>query len=1075
MSISDLDRELPTRRLRPPPQAGSAPPTQLPFHVSTMVAPNSSFSRGDSVAPLGYEILGILGRGGMGVVWKARQIGLNRIVALKMIQAGMDAGGEASERFHREAAAVARLRHPNILQIFEVGACEGRPYFSLEFVDGGTLHQHIDRKPCDVRFAAEIVETLARAIQHAHDQNIIHRDLKPSNILLHIKDGTVDPNQLKVADFGLARHLNEENRLTATGFTAGTPPYMAPELFAIGQADQAGGSIDLYAMGIILYEMLTGRPPFTGSQAEIIHQVLLHDPIPPRRLQPAIPRDLETICLKCLRKDPRHRYTRAADLANDLARFLEGRPITARSIGPVVQARLWGRRNPLAASLMAAVGAVLLIGAGVATYFAVRAERNAGYFREQERIANLEKTKALEANREKDDALRRETIEREAAQRLAELKNAEAYDSDMVIAHRDWEKGQIARAQQILDRYRTIEPGRRDPRGFEWGYLDRLTRSELFNLPDASSGPIAASPDGTRIATALGSHILIRSVTSGEIEHRITSHRTYVSSVDFNKTGKLLVSASDDKTVMIHNVESGETTFEFKKHSEQVFNARFAPDGETIVSAAMNPRDNQAGGEIFVWKTGSDRILNRLEGHHGTLMNFDFTPDGKTLLGCVSGTAVYRWDLPTGKALPPFRFQNAAAVRIAVEPPTGRTTALSMSNGVVLIVDTRSGQELRSFKGSSEVMNALAFSPDGDYLAAGGNDSLIHYYQVAAGHEARTFRGSGASFINVAFAPGKQLKLTATSTTGDVKIWDAHVDPDRRQVELPAGGAWRLAISPDRRLAAVALLSGHVVLIDTATWKTVRMINRRYTENNLPRDVHFSPDGKLVAMVTGGGTVEFNAVDAETDCPLDLKSPEGSAISSAAFSHDGKSVATGHHDGVIRIHDLNRIKPVDVLKGHEDTVQSLAFDPTDANRLVSGSDDSSVRFWNIDKGEAVSVRKVHEHHVNSVRYSSNGKWVVTSGASSRVIVWDAATARPKHTLEGNLNLVPRTIFSPSNDRVATCSLDGSIRLFDVETGKETLMLRDSRLGGFHDLAFTADGLRLFATSRDRNIRLWDAR
>jgi hypothetical protein len=275
----------------------------------------------------GFEILEVLGHGGMGVVYKARQLGLNRLVALKMVLAGANASPQELARFRAEAEAVAQLQHPSILHIYEIGEQNGCPFLALEYVGGGSLAEHLDGTPVGPRQAAELILALARAVHHAHEKGIVHRDLKPANVLLQ-PDGTP-----KIADFGLAKRRVESNQAqTQTGTILGSPSYMSPEQ-AAGRNDEIGPPTDVYALGVILYELLTGRPPFKGTTLlETIDQVREHDPVPPRFLQPKTPRDLETICLKCLEKQPRRRYGAAADLASDLRAFLHDEPINAQSL-----------------------------------------------------------------------------------------------------------------------------------------------------------------------------------------------------------------------------------------------------------------------------------------------------------------------------------------------------------------------------------------------------------------------------------------------------------------------------------------------------------------------------------------------------------------------------------------------------------------------------------------------------------------------------------------------------------------------------------------------------------------------
>jgi serine/threonine-protein kinase len=334
---------------------------------------DESAARARWPAVAGYDIVGELGRGGMGVVYKARQKGLNRWAALKMILGGVHAGGERLARFQVEAEAVARLQHPNIVQIYEIGEHDGLPYLSLEFVDGGSLAQKVHRRAQPPREAAYLTETLSRAVQYAHQHGVVHRDLKPANVLL--TQGGIP----KITDFGLAKRLEGDSGQTRTGAVMGTPSYMAPEQ-ARGEVRGVGPLADVWSLGAVLYELLTGRPPFQGqTPAQTMLQVTRDEPKPPSRWQPGVPRDLETICLKCLQKDPARRYPDAGALAEDLRRYLAGEPIRARPVGAVERGWRWCRRNPRLAVVTAA--AVLFLAAWALTstflYYRLRDEKAA--------------------------------------------------------------------------------------------------------------------------------------------------------------------------------------------------------------------------------------------------------------------------------------------------------------------------------------------------------------------------------------------------------------------------------------------------------------------------------------------------------------------------------------------------------------------------------------------------------------------------------------------------------------------------------------------------------------------------
>ncbi len=352
-----------------------------------------------------YELIKELGRGGMGVVYKARQISLNRPVALKLLKSDILASDDERRRFQNEAEAVALLDHPHIVPIFEVGEHEGRQYFSMKLVGGPSLEKKLADYAADPKAAARLVKTAAEAVHHAHQRGILHRDLKPSNILL---DERGEPY---VTDFGLAKRVEGDSEMTVSGAILGTPPYMAPEQ-ASGRRGAVTTATDVYGLGAILYALLTGRAPFRGeSVAEILEQVRERPPEPPSKINPRTPRDLEIICLKCLEKDPRRRYGSAQALAEDLGRYVAGEPIPARPVTRLERAVMWSRRNPAVASLLAMVILVTVVGFG-GVFWQWRAAIKA------RSVSEARTQDALDAKAKESEA-------REAALKAAELAKAQ--------------------------------------------------------------------------------------------------------------------------------------------------------------------------------------------------------------------------------------------------------------------------------------------------------------------------------------------------------------------------------------------------------------------------------------------------------------------------------------------------------------------------------------------------------------------------------------------------------------------------------------------------------------------------
>jgi serine/threonine protein kinase len=382
-----------------------------------------------------YEVISEVARGGMGVVYKARQVRLKRIVALKMILSGEFASEADIRRFHTEAEAAAQLDHPHIVPVYEVGQHQGIHYFSMGFVDGSPMSARIAEAPYAARDAATIVRALAEAVHYAHGRGVIHRDLKPSNVMID-KSG-----QPRVTDFGLAKQTKGNSSLTGTGFILGTPSYMPPEQ-ATGRTDLIGERADIYALGAILYAALTGRPPFQAdSPLETLRQVMQQEPVAPRQLNPSIPRDLETICLRCLEKQMHRRYETALQLADELGRFLEGKPILARPVRSHERLWKWCRRNRIVAGLLATIAASLVIGTIVSTYFAVEAGRRAN---ENLDLANKNLLLAAQEGRARaaaEDSRRAAQENEKVAKRQTRVAQLESANLNLNEAHIHCEKG----------------------------------------------------------------------------------------------------------------------------------------------------------------------------------------------------------------------------------------------------------------------------------------------------------------------------------------------------------------------------------------------------------------------------------------------------------------------------------------------------------------------------------------------------------------------------------------------------------------------------------------------------------
>jgi WD40 repeat protein len=818
----------------------------------------------------------------MGVVYKARQVSLNRIVALKMILAGVHADADARARFRREAEAVAALQHPNIIQIYEIGEAGGHLYLALEYVEGGNLATYLQRGPWPVHLAAELTLLLAQATQYAHTQGVIHRDLKPANVLLRRVQGSAAPTladppsqdgitadlpswpsprdlEPKITDFGLAKRLEESGSVgTRSGAVMGTPSYIAPEQ-AAGRNREIGPAVDIYALGAILYELLTGRPPFLGeSPLDIILQVLHDEPVPPRRLRPGIPLDLETICLKCLEKQPSRRYASAAALAEDLRRFLQGEPIQARPLSGPERLTRWIRRHPVWSALAAVtVTSLLILLIGLTTaYLQVRdavrqreAEAEAARLarqdeaqarQEAERLAleNAEKRREAE---ESNARLKREIEERRRssyALQLTQIATVVGYDP--------------SRAAKLLEDPQRCPPDLRD---FTWAYLHRLCQRQAVEYHHREARPLLR-PEA----------------------------RPPLRAVAWAPRGSFVASGDERGQVHIWDPHSGRTWLAGPAHSGRITALAFTPDEAVLVTAGDD-------GAIRLWElpvlllqqarrsldllpplrplVGSLRLRNPVcevfRAHEGEVVTaLAVSPDGRWLVsGAADGT---------------LRWWNLAAVHLSVETPIREDpTVWSGLFGSVV--------------------------PFGQITRHSDHLPLLTDPPIPA-HKKREERGvfllSGVTSLCFAWdgADRSKLILASGGTDGRICVWEGD------------GSRLRVAYERSASILAVAL----------------------------------SPDGQHLAFTDSGPThlIWLLHLGKKSDTIRRL-SGHTATIYSLAFSPDGESLASGSFDRTVRLWDLTGQERA-VLHGHQQSVVALAFSP-DRMQLISASTDGTARLW----------------------------------------------------------------------------------------------------------------------------------
>jgi WD40 repeat protein/tRNA A-37 threonylcarbamoyl transferase component Bud32 len=984
----------------------------------------------------GYEVLGELGRGGMGVVYKARQAKLNRLVALKMILSGAHAGSAERQRFLTEAEAVARLQHPNIVQIHEIGEADGYPFFSLEFCPGGSLAAKLNGTPLPPAQAAPLVEALARAMQVGHDAGIIHRDLKPANVLL-LSDGTP-----KVTDFGLAKKLDDAAGQTASGAIMGTPSYMAPEQ-AEGKSKEIGPAADVYALGAVLYELLTGRPPFKAATSlDTVLQVLSEEPVPPGRLVAKLPRDLETICLKCLHKDPAKRYARAADLADDLQRFQKGEPIRARPVGMFERGWRWCRRNRAVAAALAAVAAALLLGTAVATYFAIQSAHN--------------EDRAL---RSAGDASARE---REARQALADLEVEKRrsergyYGSEMQLADLEWQSGQAGLA---LSRLVEHAPKGHLP-AFEWSHLWRLCHLDLRTFQGHKEWVhgVAFSPDGRLLAAASydGTLKLWDSVTGLEVRTLI-GHTAPVWAVAFSSDGQHLASAGEDKTVRVWDVASGRQIQQLDGHRDPVSSVAFSPKGSLLASASFDKT-------IKLWDADAGRELHTFSGHTSQVIAVSFSPDGRRIASASYDDTVKVWEVEK-KGQEPLTLHTGGVSGVAFSRDGQRLASAGLDQ-VVRVWDLKSKQEVQTLRGHTGPVMAVVFSPDDRFLASASWDETVRVWELATG-AARLLRGHTGYVACVAYSPdGRRIASSGDLT---VKLWDATLSEEMHVLKGHPGVVETVAFSPDGK----HLLSGG----EPSTLKVWDVQTRREVLSlgghpGLVNSVAFSSDGKYA--VSGGGHPYQPGTPGEVQV-WDLEkgrrrleiAGHREMVTSVAWSPDGKRLLSGSRDDMLKVWDAETGEERLALKGQVGT-----FSP-DGKWVASGATDGTVRLWDAADGRNIHTLMGHQGAVTGVAFSPNGRSLVSSGIDLTVRVWDPAAGRQTGMLRGHTGVITGLAFSPSGDRIASASADRTVKVWDGQTFQNLLTLK-GHTNDATSVAFSPDGYQVASGGGDKLVCVWDA-
>jgi WD40 repeat protein len=992
-----------------------------------------------------FYIQKLIGEGGCGLVFLAHDPALQRAVAVKVPRPEALVTPELRQRFLREGRAAARLDHPNLVPVFDAGQIGAVCYLASAYCPGITLRQWLQQNaaPAPPRAAAALMARLADAMHYAHGNGICHRDLKPSNVLLQGPEDGARPDPRvagggsplqdlesavpKIIDFGLAKVIGGDpaGHKTRTGALFGTPHYMSPEQ-ARGESSAVGPASDIHALGVILYELLTGRLPYTGdTDPDILRQVMTAAAVAPRRIFPQVPRDLETICLKCLEKEPERRYGSMADLSDDLQRFLEWRPVRARPVGWLGRTARRIRRHPRATAAAAAGGVLLVTLFGALARISVRdSARSADLTRA------LEEIDSQKANTAEQDWLARSLQYALQIRACVPLKN-DGHD----LALRDTLSTQFP------------APGQQDVRGFEWHYLWSFGKIMTPQQP-AAERAVAYSRNGETIASGAKDGV-IELFDTRTCAHRakLVGHKIALNRLHFLNNNTQLLSTAFD----------------------------VSPDGKTF------------HGEYILWDLATgNRILRRgAFSHTNAALGhsvFAPAPDGRVLFvidRAETWDRIMKIHLDTGTEQELLRVPCAGMVactpdgsRLIVVQLTYDPASALGSRSVVLVVDPVTGRELAAHE-IAGIVHLAEISPDGTTLAVGRGVSLggkcVEIRQFPTFDRLHSLHFEKLP-VSIRF-DWQGARLSVMDSSVNTYLFDVLSGMSLRAVEPEHFTVVPTAFSPDGNEMAGATGQGIV-----RAGLNLFAPEGYSLPGPLPESeawcVAFCPDGKTLAA----GYDHEDGPRHDTLRLWDLAAKKSRSLAghsatvmALAVSPDGKTLATASYDRTVRLWDMATGKCVRELQGHSDPVRAIAFSP-DGLQLASGGN-CFIKTWHVKDGAPLRSWFGHDALVRSLVYSRDGKLLISAGEDRKIMVWNAADGAFVRVIE-NEDSVQGIARSPDGRLLASGDEKNQVKLWHLATGTQSKALT-GHTGKVRCVAFSRDGKTLASGGEDKVVRLWN--